>query len=581
MKVFLLPSGLALHLIMVKLLALAGGFLYVWLTGQQYIRGPAWLFWLVWAVLAGLNALMFSFFSVVAERQERQLLLSLALDLLAICYLFLLQPTTYLVMLIGLVLITGFNCFVLSRSSGVLVGILAFALYVFSVILSHLGTGPTPMDTREITAVLILGAAAIGATVVLVRRVRKSIDVVYNTTDELALDLTSQAVDASIAVESLVERNREIQTVLQVLENIVSVLDWDALFEHIIKSFHNRFEFDKFSIYLVNGETGQLELRVESGSERATGGAREVKPDQGVVGWCYTHGRGVVLDDARQDPRYTQFNERGKRVRGLACQPLVFRGERLGVLCLDSEKVGSFDANAFAFLESLVPLISIAVSNSLSYSMVKAESHTDNLTGLNNHRGFMELLPGLLTTAYRDNVPLALMMIDIDFFKKINDAYGHLVGNLILTELAELLRAFFRGSDVVARYGGEEFVVVLNGTPADIAPRISEQLRRKIEAHQFPISLRRDAFKQVTISIGLAASGDRNLHPELARGSRRGEADVFLRNVDELGALIIDNADQALYAAKREGRNQVMLSLEYPAEQARASHPAPEAGKTY
>ncbi len=569
MKTFQLPTRFAIHLITVKLLTLSGGFVYVWLMVHRQDHCSPVALVALWVLLGILNVTVFSFFSAIPERQERQFLVSLLLDLAAVCFLFFMQPSTYMEMLVGLVLISGFYSFVLPRSTSVVVGFFCFTLFVFSVIFSYLQDAAEVAQTAQTVGVLVFGAVGIGSSVMLVRKVRKYVDGIYSATEELALDLSGHAVDSAISVEALSERNQEIQTVLQVLENIVSVLDWDELFDHIIKAFRNRFDFEKFSIYLFHEETGLLELRVESGSERATGGAREVKPDSGVVGWCYTHGRGIVIDDVRTDPRYTQFNERGKRIRSLACQPLVFRGQHLGVLCLDSEKLASFDASAFAFLESLAPLISIAVSNSLSYTMVKAESHTDNLTGLNNHRGFMEMLPELLTDAYRDNVALALMIIDIDFFKKVNDTYGHLVGNIVLTELAEILRAFFRGSDVVARYGGEEFIILLNGTPPDIAPRIAEQLRRKVEAHQFPISLQRDAFKQVTVSVGLATTADTNLQPELIRGSRsRGESDVFLRNVDELGAQLIDNADQALYVAKREGRNQVMLSLQYPVKRA-------------
>jgi diguanylate cyclase (GGDEF)-like protein len=584
MKAFQLPTGFAIHLIVVKLMALCGGFIYVALTGtQQDFCSPA-AYWAIWFVLVALNAALFSWFSSIPERQERQFLISLLLDLAAICFLFFMQPATYIEMLVGLQLVSGFYSFVLPRSTSVITGFFCFTLYVFSVIFSTFRTDAVALDTAHSIGIMVFGGVAIGASVILVRKIRKSVDAIYTTTEELALDLSTQAVDSAITVETLSEHNRDIQTVLQVLENIVSVLDWDQLFENIVIAFKNRFVFEKFSIYLFNEETGMLQLRNESGSERATGGALEVKPDTGVVGWCYAHGKGVVIDDVRHDARYTQFNERGKRIRSLACQPLIFRGAHLGVLCLDSEKLASFDERTFAFLESLAPLISIAVSNSLSYASVKAESHTDNLTGLNNHRGFMELLPGLLTESYRDNIPMGLMVIDIDWFKKVNDTYGHLVGNLILTELAEILRTFFRGSDVVARYGGEEFVVVLNGTPPDIAPRICEQLRRKVETFQFPISLQRDAFKQVTISIGLATTADTNLEPEIVRGSRRGQSDTFIRNVDEIGAQLIDNADQALYAAKRDGRNQVMLSHFYPVKQQAPpvqEEPASETEHTY
>ena len=562
---FLLPSGQAAYLVGVKVIALCGGYVYVWVLGLTPHHGPPWVFWLSLLLLVSANAILFRHFTAQPEVQEKQLLGSLGLDMLAIVYLFLMHPQAQMLMLVGLCLVSGFYTFVLPRSGGVLVGLLSMLAFMFSVAIAYYNPANRRLSASEVVAALSAGACALAATVLLARRMRKTVDAIYSTTDELALDLATHAVDGEIMVASLVERNREVQTMMQVLENIVSVLDWDELFENIIRAFRNRFQFDKFCIYLMDEETGNLELRVDSGADRATGVATSVKPDQGVVGWCYSTGKGVLIDDVKKDPRYAQFNERGKRIHSLACQPLIFRGDRLGVLCLDSERPANFDAKSFAFLESLVPLISITVSNSLSYTMVKAESTTDNLTSLHNHRGFMEKLPSLLELAFRDGVPTALLMLDIDDFKRVNDTYGHLVGNLILTELAEILTSFFRGSDVVARYGGEEFVVVLNGTPPDIAPRIAEQLRRKVDSHQFPISLQRDAFKQVTISIGLAACTDTNLRPELVRGSRsRAESDIFLRNVDELGALLIDNADQALYAAKREGKNQVMLSPFFP-----------------
>ncbi len=272
----------------------------------------------------------------------------------------------------------------------------------------------------------------------------------------------------------------------------------------------------------------------------------------------------MLSDDVKSDERYMEFNERGKRIRALACEPLVFRGERLGVLCLDSERSGFMDERAFSFLGDLTPLVSVAVSNSLKHQMVKTESNTDSLTGLNNHRGLMEKFLPALEVSLKESVPLALLMIDIDDFKVINDSYGHLVGNLILVELSKILVEFFRSADLISRWGGEEFVVVLNGTPPDIAPRICEQLRRKIESHQFPISLEKDTFKQVTVSLGLSTSMDRGLDPELVSGSRRKEEDIYIRNLTEIAQKMVKHADEAMYEAKRQGKNQLMISLEYP-----------------
>jgi diguanylate cyclase (GGDEF)-like protein len=462
---------------------------------------------------------------------------------------------------------------VLPRSSGILVAVLSGVLFGIAILMGY-ETGRTsmpllpmsqPLAPERAAGFAILGACLITGTTWMVRKIRANVDKLYRVTDELTFDLTSQAIDASILVDELVEKNQEIQTLLALLQNIVSVLEWDELFRNVVIGLRNRFKFDKFSLYLYREAEGDLELVVEQGAEKVSAGSKRLKPGDGVVGWAFTQNRSVLIPDVRQDPRYKEFSERGKRIRSLICAPLVFRGETLGVMCLDSEKAGSFDERALNFLTEIAPLISVAVSNSISYVAVKEESHTDNLTGLKNHRGFMDTFLPLLSDSYTDDFALAVMVMDIDNFKKINDTYGHQVGNLILTDLADILKTFFRASDLVARFGGEEFVVVLNGTPAEIAPRIAEQLRRKIESHQFPISLQKDAFKQVTVSIGLATSQDTNLEPIIATGSRsRGEPDVYLKNDAELAEAIIENADQALYVAKREGKNQVRLSFQFP-----------------
>jgi len=551
-----------------KVLVIAAAFFYVYSANQGPPYANAALFWFTCIVLVAFNCYLYTQLGSDPQRRQMMFIFALVLDLAAAWYLFIPGTTAVLALLSVLVLTIGFYSLVLPGNGGLFTGVTCVLLYTASILSAPSSPGGELLTEGRLIASLLFGLAVLASVTIVMRRLKQDVDEIYIVSDTLAHDLSLQAVNAEISIEALVERNREVQTLLQILENFVAVLDFEQLFENIIQAFRNRFDFDKFSIYLYNTETEHLDLRLESGGQHGTGVAKSVRTDYGVVGWCFSHGEGVVINDVANDPRFAEFNPRARKLKSLACQPLVFRGERLGVLCLDSEKVNSFDENTFAFLESVVPLISVAVSNSLQYSITKEESLTDNLTKLNNHRGFMEKFVGLLDTAYCDEIPMELVIIDIDHFKKINDTYGHLVGNVILTELANLLMGFFRGSDLVARYGGEEFVVVLNGTPPDIAPRIAEQLRRKVEAHQFPISLQRDAFRQVTISLGIATTMDTNLKPEIIRGSRgRDEADVFLRNREELSAQIIDNADQALYAAKNEGRNQVMLSHHYPIAQ--------------
>ena len=555
-----------------KLIGFSTGYLFVWLLyfEESGIYGHPGIFWSSLVLMAVVNVCLFHYMAPTPENNERVYLYSLAIDMVTAIYLFMAEPRMILIFLIALVIINSFYNFVLPRGTGTLLTAFSAVLYIFSILLARKDQDvPSFHNNTEAAAYFLVGLGVLATATLLVRKIKRNIDEIYQVSNELVMDLTMQAISADISVESLVERNREIQTLLQILENIISVLDWEELFGKIVEALRNRFDFDKFSIYIYNQDNQRLDLKVESGDEAATGVARSIKLDQGVVGWCFSNREGVLIDDVAEDKRWESFNQRGKKIKSLACMPLMFRQEALGVLCLDSHRSKSFDADAFAFLQSIAPLISIAVSNSLSYTTVKTESHTDNLTGLNNHGGFMEKFIPMLNEAYCKDISLGLIYMDLDHFKAINDSYGHLVGNLVIQELAQILKTFFRTTDLVGRWGGEEFTVVLRGTPPEIAPRIAEQLRRKIEAHQFPISLQKDAFKQVTISIGLATTADTNLTPEVSRGSRSaGEGDVFLKNVNEIAALLVDNADHALYTSKNSGRNQVMLSKYYPISQA-------------
>lgn len=549
----------------VKILALIGGFAYVHLLfPDPSLQGPPAVYFGVLGLLCAGTAGLYLNFGGTPYRQEKQLLVSLAIDLAALSYLFLLNPATITALLGGLVIVCCFYNFVLPRTSGMLVCILCTFLYCASILLAL--TNPVGSGFGQLQAIahLTLGLLVLAAVIILVRKLKRAVDSAYNVSDTLAFELASQTIDTEIDKNELSERNQEIHVLMNILSQIVSVLDWDDLFENIMDALHARLDFDKFCIYLFNSDTGTLDLEVEIGGDRATGVATSVKPDQGLVGWSYSHSKGLMINDVSQDKRYSEFNERGKKIRSLACQPLLYRGNKLGVLCLDSTKTEMLDQKSFGFLERLTPLIAIAVSNSLSFRSVKAESNTDSLTGLNNHRGFMEKFLVALDAAYREQAPLAFLILDIDNFKQVNDTYGHLVGNLVLIDLADILTNFFRSADFVARWGGEEFVVVLTNTPPDIAPRICEQLRRKIESHQFPISLEKDAFKQVTVSLGLASTEDANLKAELISGSRRGETDVFVKNVHELAESIATNADEAMYVAKRQGKNALRLSYHYP-----------------
>ena len=156
---------------------------------------------------------------------------------------------------------------------------------------------------------------------------------------------------------------------------------------------------------------------------------------------------------------------------------------------------------------------------------------TDPLTGLLNHRGMVLALDAEMERAHRYGLPFALLFLDIDHFKALNDGYGHAAGDAILQEFARLVRGELRGVDVLGRWGGEEFVILLPQMGAAGAAAAAERVRAAVARHVFPLS----GGLRLTVSIGTAA---------------------FLEDAGERGPLL-DAADRAMYAAKRLGRNQV------------------------
>ncbi len=190
--------------------------------------------------------------------------------------------------------------------------------------------------------------------------------------------------------------------------------------------------------------------------------------------------------------------------------------------------IGSFIIGILAYFIVNYMNTSIKLLNKL-----EQESTIDFLTGLNNVRQFDNSLNESFDNVKNRNERLSILIIDIDFFKKVNDTYGHLAGDSVLQQLGTLLATFCRSFDIVSRIGGEEFSIILPDCPSLQAIEVAERLRIAVQANEFTIS---NGIKiNITVSIGAATYPD---------------------NVSDLENLIHE-ADNALYSAKRSGRNKV------------------------
>ncbi len=171
-----------------------------------------------------------------------------------------------------------------------------------------------------------------------------------------------------------------------------------------------------------------------------------------------------------------------------------------------------------------------------SKDKLKQMALKDSLTGLYNRRYFETVIEELMQVSVRDNAPLSLIMLDIDRFKRINDSYGHDIGDIVLKELANKLIDTLRQSDVVTRIGGEEFAIVFPNTNLDSAYKTSEKIRKSIE--NMSINIRDEVIIRFTISIGVTQ---------------------FDKDIDKNLNTILKRADQAMYKAKNTGRNRVII----------------------
>ncbi len=218
--------------------------------------------------------------------------------------------------------------------------------------------------------------------------------------------------------------------------------------------------------------------------------------------------------------------------------PLLTDDEITGCIVARStiEKLSKRDID---YLEQLTRQAAATINRANTYSTILQYATLDALTNLNNRRQFETRLGQEIAIAKRQNNPLCAMMIDIDFFKGVNDKYGHAAGDEVLRTVAGIIKEALRESDIPARYGGEEFAVLLPYTKIDEAKIVGERLRSAVEGT--PITINRDnPDKQdinVTISMGLAEFDN-----------------------SETGGALFERADKALYDAKSGGRNRVCVA---------------------
>ena len=352
------------------------------------------------------------------------------------------------------------------------------------------------------------------------------------------------ASEASIAIENArlfhEERTkaRHLSLLNTISRNAIATLNPDEMLAKITEQLEAGLTYDHIGIGVLDYATREIVIQAEAGKRRGALGQR-IPLGGGLIGHVARNGhvaayRAANLADSALKPLLPDT------VAAIALP--VFYAEQLhGILYIESSKPADFSEEEILLLRTLADLIAGALHNSLSFQKAQEQAITDGLTGVKTHRFFMEALSAEWKRSTRAGRAFALVLMDLDRFKFVNDFYGHLEGDLVLQRVGHILETNCRRSDVVARYGGDEFVILMPETSMEHARQLATKLRGWVASDP----LLRE--KNISASFGIACYP---LH-----GSSPQE--------------LIQVADASMYLSKHQGGNAVSTADHFDPNEAK------------
>ena len=342
-------------------------------------------------------------------------------------------------------------------------------------------------------------------------------------------------VDPMIGSGREVPRGGEVDSyklLADVYSHVLSDHDVESLLERIARTLSSLVPYDTLTIYEADEAQKTLTpvLAKDEWAEEIL--KSRAKFGIGLTGWAAAHRDPVLANEAHLDERVIVIPGTPLDPEAMIVVPLIARDQVKG--CLNLYRIGDdarFSEDEFELAQRFGEAAALALDTARIRTAMEQQALTDTLTGLYNHRYFHERLRSELTRASRSHDAVALLMFDIDDFKKINDVHGHVVGDQVLLHLAELLRETVRGSDLPCRIGGEEFAVILPSCDAGDALGLASRLSTRLRSFDFaPVG-------EVTLSVGIAQGPEHAMNPR------------------ELVAC----ADAAMMTAKSRGKNRIVL----------------------
>jgi diguanylate cyclase (GGDEF)-like protein len=332
---------------------------------------------------------------------------------------------------------------------------------------------------------------------------------------------------------------KELTVFHEVGKALTSTLDLSEVLQTIMEKVSSFFRPDTWSLLLIDDETGELYFEIATGEGSESLRQVRLKPGEGIAGWVAARGEPLIVPNVGADPRFApRLDEMTKfQTRSVVCVPVRGREKILGVIELVNyaAELRLSEDDVFR-LQALADYAAIAIENARYVQRIQELTITDDCTKLYNSRHLHSILEAEVYRSTRYHYEFSLIFIDLDYFKRINDRHGHLVGSKLLAQLGQLIKQHLRLIDFGFRYGGDEFVILLPQTPKRSAINVARRLHQLIARHTF---LQEDGLNiQITASLGIASF----------------PADA--QNKEDLIRL----ADQAMYMVKDNARNNIAVA---------------------
>ncbi len=329
--------------------------------------------------------------------------------------------------------------------------------------------------------------------------------------------------------QSLSDRTAELAALNSIGKEVSSSLDPAQVCAVVARHCRQVFPSGTFFIATVDAEKREVTARFSHRGETLQ--AEERLPvGAGFVDWTLKTLRPVLIRDLLEEGRHLPFLPitHDPTIRSILMVPLMVENRATGVMGVVEATPGKFDIDRLSVITTIAQQAAVAIENARHYQLATR----DQLTGLYLRHHFMQRVSDERTRAQRYRTPFAVLMLDLDTFKEINDRHGHNTGDRFLAETSEAIQRSLRSSDIACRWGGDEFCVLLPQTDLEAARLTAERIRKAIEDLSAPGGVR------ATASLGVAT------YPTDFDGS-----------VEEL----VKRADQALYRAKGEGKDRVAV----------------------